>query len=104
MGKNHALMSLSFAVTLGATALGCSGEDISTIANSNDPAENALISSHLEVHGYDTSSVQFAGDTVIVEDDMVMSRAVLLGEALPATKLAGIGVIVVGVFLLTQSH
>ena len=81
MGKNHALMSLSFAVTLGATALGCSGEDISTIANSNDPAENALISSHLEAHGYDTSSVQFAGDTVIVEDDMLMSRAVLLGEA-----------------------
>ena len=33
-----------------------------------------------------------------------VGAALLLGEALPATKLAGIGVIVVGVFLVTQSH
>ena len=33
-----------------------------------------------------------------------VGATLLLGEALPATKLAGIGVIVVGVFLLTQSH
>jgi len=33
-----------------------------------------------------------------------VGAAMLLGEALPATKLAGIGVIVVGVFLVTQSH
>ena len=80
-GGWSALITLSLAGSLGATSLGCSGEDLSTITASNDPAENALISSHLEAQGYDTSSLQFAGDTVIVEDDMVMSREVLLGEA-----------------------
>ena len=33
-----------------------------------------------------------------------VGAALLLGEALPATKLAGIAVIIFGVFLLTQSH
>lgn len=79
MRNNHTLISLSFAVALG--ALGCSGEDISTIAGPNDPAEDALISSHLEAHGFDTSTLLFEGDTVVVEDDMLMSRAVLLDQA-----------------------
>jgi hypothetical protein len=78
-----ALISLSFAVTLGATTMGCSGESVSEEApgSGNDAAENALIQSHLEAHGYDTSTLQFDGDTVRVEDDMLVSRAVLLDEA-----------------------
>jgi hypothetical protein len=79
MRNNHALMLLSLAATLG--ALGCSGEDISTIVGPHDPAEDALISSHLEAQGYDTRTLHFEGDAVVVEDDMVMSRGVLLGEA-----------------------
>jgi hypothetical protein len=88
-----ALLSLSFAVTLG---VGCSGEgtaesndttegapsnNAAEEAQSNDAAEDALIQSHLEGRGYDTRTLQFRGDKVIVEDDMVMSRAVLLDEA-----------------------
>jgi hypothetical protein len=92
------LISLSLVGTLG--TLGCSGEDISTIGNSTDPAEDALISSHLEALGYDTSSLQFSGNTVIVEDDMVMSRAVLLGEA----EAEASGVVEKGYFIADQNH
>jgi len=85
-----ALISLSVVVTLGATSVGCSGEAVSEEAESsdtrasaiaNDPAENARIQSQLEARGYDTSTLQFQSDSVIVEDDMVMSRAQLLAEA-----------------------
>jgi hypothetical protein len=73
-----ALISLSLAVTLG---VGCSGEGITEEAQSSDAAENALIQSHLEGRGYDTSTLQFEGEKVIVEHDMVMSRALLLAQA-----------------------
>ncbi|MET0413405.1 MAG: hypothetical protein ABW217_19005 [Polyangiaceae bacterium] len=82
-----ALITLSLAATLG---VGCSGEGIAEEAGAthpaeeaeaNDPAENALIESHLQARGYDTSEVQFQGDSVIVEGDMQMSRALLLDEA-----------------------
>jgi hypothetical protein len=77
-----ALTSLCFAVMLGATTLGCSGEDVeSSPGSGNDAAENELIQAHLETHGYDTSTLQFEGDTVRVEDDMLVSRAALLDEA-----------------------
>ena len=86
-----ALISLSFAVALGATTIGCSGASTSeeaessglsrTAGSENDPAENALIQAHLEGQGYDTSTLRFDGGTVIVEDDMLMSRAALLREA-----------------------
>jgi hypothetical protein len=85
-----ALISLSWAVTLGAASSGCSGEFTSEPlgsnhaaeeAPSNEAADNALIESHLQTQGYDTSHVQFQGDTVIVEDDMLMSRALLLDAA-----------------------
>jgi hypothetical protein len=58
-----------------------SGEVSSESAPADDPADNALIESHLEGHGYDTSTLQFQGDTVLVEDDMEMSREVLLDAA-----------------------
>jgi hypothetical protein len=80
-----ALISMSFAVTLGATVVGCSGEGASvegvSETESNDAAEIALIESHLDGRGYDTSTLQFQGDTVMVEDDIEMSRAALLDAA-----------------------
>lgn len=80
------LISLSFAATLGGTTIGCSGEgvsgeDASEEAQSNDAAENALIEYHLGGRGYDTSTLQFQGDTIIVEGDIEMSRAELLDDA-----------------------
>jgi len=69
-------------VLLGATAMGCSGEDVeSSPGSGDDAAENALIQEHLESHGYDTSTLEFEGDTVRFEDDMLLSREVLLDEA-----------------------
>ena len=103
-----ALMSLSVAVTLGVTAIGCSGQGISEEAVPSDtqastiddnPAENALIGAQLEARGYDTSTLQFQGDTVIVEDDIVMSRAVLLHEA----EAEATGVVEKGYFLGTNT-
>lgn len=85
-GALSALISLSFAVTLG----GCSGENMLEDLGSSpgteeaDPsgrAENTLIESHLRALGYDTSELQFRDDAVIVEGDMAMSRALLLDEA-----------------------
>jgi len=90
-----ALISLSLAVTLGVTTLGCSGEfpsdevtsestpsnDASESAPSNDAAENALIESYLANRGFDTSNLQFEGDEVIVEGGMAVQRAVLLDAA-----------------------
>lgn len=80
-----ALISLSFAATMGITAPGCSGEDVSgedvSDGESSEAVENALIESHLQARGYNASTLQFEGDTVIVEHDMEMSRAVLLEEA-----------------------
>jgi len=81
-----ALISLSFAATLG---VGCSGEGFAeevvpndaTEETANDPTENALIESHLQAQGYDTSTLHFDGDTVIVEDDIAMSRSALLARA-----------------------
>jgi hypothetical protein len=64
---------------LGATTLGCSGDV--TAVNGQYEAENELIQDHLEIHGYDTSTLQFEGDTVRFEDDMLLSRATLLDEA-----------------------
>lgn len=87
---SSALTSLSLALLLGASAIGCSGESLSDEAGSShaadeagaeDAAENALIESHLQTQGYDTSTLRFQGDMVIVEDDMLMSRALLLVEA-----------------------
>jgi hypothetical protein len=83
---SSALISLSFAAMLGVPAAGCSGEGdfgegVSKTAESNEAAENALIEAHLQTRGYDTSTLQFGRDTVVVEDDMVMSRAVLLDDA-----------------------
>lgn len=80
------LISLSFAATLGATTIGCSGEGasiegVSEAAESNDAAEIALIESHLEGRGYDTTNLQFEGDSVMVEGDIEMSRSVLLDMA-----------------------
>jgi hypothetical protein len=103
-----ALISLSVAVTLGVTAIGCSGQGISEEAVPSDtqastiddnPAENALIGAQLEARGYDTSTLQFQGDTVIVEDDIVMSRAVLLHEA----EAEATGVVEKGYFLGTNT-
>lgn len=87
-------------------ALGCSGEyssaDITSVspplndapesapsndaadnAPSNDAAENALIESYLADRGFDTSSLQFEGDEVIVEGGIAVQRAVLLDAANP---------------------
>src|SRR5690349_20449435 len=74
-----ALTSLSLAVMLGATSTGCSGDF--TSVNGQYEAENGLIESHLADHGYDTSTLQFEGDTVRFEDDMLLSRTMLLDEA-----------------------
>ena len=80
-----ALIPLSLAVTLGVTPLGCSGEFPSDNAPlneaANDAADNALIESHLAGRGYDTSNLEFEGDKVIVEGDMVMPREPLLAQA-----------------------
>jgi hypothetical protein len=108
-----ALISLSLAAAMGVSAVGCSGQGVSEEAASNDAAarreralepepndavsEDALIKSHLQARGYDTSTLQFQGDTVIVEDDMAMSRAVLLDEA----EAAATGVVEKGYFHTT---
>jgi hypothetical protein len=81
-----ALITLTLAATPGVTAAGCSGEDafeeaLSRSAESNEAAENALIAAQLGARGYDTSSLQFGGDTVVVEGEMVMSRTALLDDA-----------------------
>ena len=98
-----ALISLSFAVTLGATSVGCSEENIyegadssRTPASEHDAAEDALIQAHLEDQGYDTSTLRFEGDAVVVEDDMLMSRPVLLREA----EAAASGVVDKGYFIV----
>lgn len=92
------LIALSLAVTLGAT-IGCSGEDAFQSAESpaseRDAAENAVIQAHLEDQGYDTNTLRFDGDAVVVEDDMLMSRAALLEEA----EAAASGVVDKGYFI-----
>lgn len=88
-------MLLSAAATLGAAAIGCSGEFPSENAESNGAAEDALIEAHLEERGYDTSTLQFQGEAVVVEDDMLMSRSVLLEEA----EAAATGVVDKGYFI-----
>jgi hypothetical protein len=100
-----ALISLSLAGALGVTTIGCSGESIAEVTTeeatqgtgSNDAAENALIEAHLEGRGYDTSTVRFEGDAVVVEGDMVMSRDLLLEQA----EAEATGVVEKGYFLGT---
>lgn len=95
-----ALIPLSLAATLGVTTLGCSGEFPSEAAPSTDAAENELIESHLAGRGYDTSNLEFEGDEVIVEGDMVMPRERLLDAA----EAEASGVVEKGYFNPTNSR
>lgn len=84
---------------LGVTTLGCSGEP-ERPADELDAADNALIESHLADRGYDTSNLEFEGDMVIVEGDMVMPR----GPLLDAAEAAASGVVKKGYFNPTNAR